>query len=93
MWGDNGPDAGLESALNQPALIPELSDAEGLESGRIVAAPVGHRDLPYGWDTFMENVLVSCLGYVSCSFFFLCCCSCCQCCFASLWCPLLSYFR
>ncbi|CAN0539734.1 unnamed protein product, partial [Scytosiphon promiscuus] len=57
VWGENGPDAGLESALTQPALIPELSD-----SGRIVPAPVGHRDLPYGWDTFMENVLVS--GFV-----------------------------
>ncbi|CAN0159054.1 unnamed protein product, partial [Laminaria digitata] len=57
VWGENGPDAGLESALTQPALIPELSDAEGLESGRIAAAPVGHRDVPYGWDTFMENVL------------------------------------
>lgn len=67
MWGENGPDAGLESALTQPALIPELSDAEGLESGRIAAAPVGHRDVPYGWDTFMENVLVSVCLYV-CSF-------------------------
>lgn len=74
MWGENGPESGLESALAQPALIPELSDAEGLESGRIAAAPVGHRDLPYGWDTFMENVLVGGFWYLSCSCFPCCCC-------------------
>lgn len=59
MWGDNGPDAALESALSLPALTPEIDDEEGLKSGKIVEAGVNHNDLPYGWDTFMENVVVS----------------------------------
>lgn len=59
VWAENGPDAGLESALAMPALIPDLSDVEGLKSGRVVPAPIGHRDLAYGWDTFVENVVVS----------------------------------
>eukprot|EP00752_Nemacystus_decipiens_P010524 g9372.t1 len=57
VWGDNGPDAALESALTPPPLVPELADKELLESGKIISAGGTHNDLPYGWDTFMENAL------------------------------------
>ena len=59
MWGENGQDAGLESALTPLPLIPELGDTEALESGRVNACSYYKRDLPYSWETFMENVLVS----------------------------------
>lgn len=53
VWGDNGPDAALESALTPARLMPELDDKEGLESGKVSPANVGMNDLAYGWDTFM----------------------------------------
>lgn len=58
VWGDNGPDAGLESALTLPPLIPALNDAEALEAGRVIACPYYLRELPYAWETFLENVVV-----------------------------------
>lgn len=58
VWGDNGADAGLESALTPPVLIPALSDSEALESGRVIACPYYQRELPYAWETFLENVMV-----------------------------------
>lgn len=58
MWGDNGADAGLESALAPPIMIPALSDAEALKSGKVVACPYYQRELPYAWETFLENVMV-----------------------------------
>lgn len=67
MWGENGPDAALESALTPAQLIPELEDEEALKSGKVSLGNVGQNDLAYGWDTFMENVVVSC-GMTSCSF-------------------------
>eukprot|EP00752_Nemacystus_decipiens_P010518 g9366.t1 len=57
VWGENGPDAALESALTPAQLIPELDDKEGLASGKVSPANVGANDLAYGWDTFMENVV------------------------------------
>ena len=53
VWGENGPDAALESALASPALVPELEDKELLESGKLISAGGTHNDMPYGWDTFM----------------------------------------
>lgn len=53
VWGENGPDAALESALTAPALVPELEDKELLESGKIMSSEINHHDLAYGWDTFM----------------------------------------
>lgn len=58
VWGDNGPDAGLESALQSPPLVAELDDAAGLKSGQITPAALSQRDLPYGWDTLIENLVV-----------------------------------
>lgn len=59
VWGENGPDAVLESAINPPVLIPELNDEEAIKSGRVTAGSVLQRDLPYAWETFVENVVVS----------------------------------
>lgn len=59
VWGDNGPDAGLESALTPAALVPEMNDAEAFASGRMVALSPYVRDLPYTWETLMENLMVS----------------------------------
>lgn len=61
VWGDNGRDAGLESALTPAALVPELIDAEALKSGKVVALSPYVRDLPYAWETLMENLVVSSL--------------------------------
>ncbi|CAM9724008.1 unnamed protein product [Pylaiella littoralis] len=57
VWGENGPDAALESALTPAQLIPELNDEEALKSGRVLPSNVGQNDLAYGWDTLMENVV------------------------------------
>ena len=65
VWGDNGRDAGLESALTPAVLVPELNDAEALESGRVIALSYYHRDLPYAWETCMENGVVSCVGFAT----------------------------
>ena len=58
VWGENSLNAGLESAVTPAPLIPELDDVEGIESGRVNTGAVYQRDLPYAWETFMENVLV-----------------------------------
>lgn len=59
VWGENSPDAALESALTPALLIPELADEEALKSGKVSPGNVGHNDMSYGWDTLMENLLVS----------------------------------
>lgn len=59
VWGDNSRDAPLESAIVPVARIPELDDEEAIKSGRVTAGSVLQRDLPYAWETFMENVVVS----------------------------------
>lgn len=58
VWAENGPDASLESSLKCPALIPELDDVEGMKDGRVTVQNIAHRDVMYGWETLMENVLV-----------------------------------
>ena len=45
----------MEAALKQPRLIEELSDPA--YEGRIDKIHWNFRDIPYGWDMFMENVL------------------------------------
>lgn len=59
VWADASSDAPLESALTPPALIKELNDKELNDAGRVVPLTVAHRDMAYGWDFLMENVLVS----------------------------------
>ncbi|CAM9359646.1 unnamed protein product [Ascophyllum nodosum] len=51
VWGENGPDAALESAMSSPALHKVAPGKKVLKNA------VTQRDLPYGWDTFMENVM------------------------------------
>lgn len=58
VWGENGPDAVLESLLTKPALVSALEDKEGIKSGRVVPGVVTQRDLAYSWETFWENVMV-----------------------------------
>ena len=52
VWTEAGVAAELESQQRSPRLIPELDDT----SGHVVKAFWNIRDLPYGWDFFMENV-------------------------------------
>lgn len=57
-WGESGhinSDVFLEAAIKQPRLIEELTDHE--YAGRILPVTYNYRDLPYGWDMFLENVL------------------------------------
>jgi phenylpropionate dioxygenase-like ring-hydroxylating dioxygenase large terminal subunit len=52
VWAESGEQALQESKLREPRLIPELeSDAD-----RVIKLFWNIRDLPYGWDFFMENV-------------------------------------
>ncbi len=52
VWAESGTQGQLESQLNSPCLIPELEE----NSDRVVKMAWSIRDLPYGWDFFMENV-------------------------------------
>jgi phenylpropionate dioxygenase-like ring-hydroxylating dioxygenase large terminal subunit len=47
-----GSDVSLQAALKSPLLIEELSDAE--YAGRVKPVRWNFRELPYGWDFFME---------------------------------------
>lgn len=52
VWPESG-DGGLRHCRErEPDRIEELDDS----SGRVVAGPWNVRDLPYGWEFFMENV-------------------------------------
>jgi phenylpropionate dioxygenase-like ring-hydroxylating dioxygenase large terminal subunit len=52
VWAESGAEAQQESQSRQPRLIPELES----NSERVVKLFWNIRDLPYGWDFFMENV-------------------------------------
>ena len=52
VWAEAGSQAEIESQLKTPRIIPELED----KSDRVVHLFWNVRDLPYGWDFFMENV-------------------------------------
>ncbi|OWY64909.1 (2Fe-2S)-binding protein [cyanobacterium TDX16] len=52
VWAESGDSAELESGLRQPRIVPELES----NSDRVVQLFWNIRDLPYGWDFFMENV-------------------------------------
>ena len=52
VWAESGEEALTESGTRSPALV---SDLEG-DRSQAVANGWTFRDLPYGWDFFMENV-------------------------------------
>lgn len=52
VWPESGQEAQVESQLKTPRIIPELEEG----SDRVVQLFWNIRDLPYGWDFFMENV-------------------------------------
>ena len=52
VWGESGTDAQQESQQKQPVIIPEIEE----KSERVLQLPWNIRDLPYGWDFFIENV-------------------------------------
>ena len=52
IWPEASLDAQIKSEQRSPRLIPELEDT----SGQFVKGFWNVRDLPYGWDFFMENV-------------------------------------
>ncbi|GAB4277923.1 MAG: Rieske 2Fe-2S domain-containing protein [Oscillatoriaceae cyanobacterium] len=52
VWPESGVKAQLESQERSPRIIPELDQ----DSDRVVQLFWNVRDLPYGWDFFMENV-------------------------------------
>ena len=56
VWPDTSDDGRMACAagLNPPALIEELHDPA--YAGRVKRMHWNVRDLPYGWDFFMENV-------------------------------------
>ncbi|OZH55459.1 (2Fe-2S)-binding protein [Hydrocoleum sp. CS-953] len=52
VWLESGEKAQVESKLREPRVVPELENP----SDRVVKLFWSTRDLPYGWDLFMENV-------------------------------------
>ncbi|MUG93425.1 Rieske 2Fe-2S domain-containing protein [Scytonema sp. UIC 10036] len=52
VWSESGSQAQQESQLRSPRIIPELENG----SDKAVQLFWNVRDLPYGWDFFMENV-------------------------------------
>ena len=52
VWAEPGAKGAIESKDRSPRLIPELAG----ESDRVVKMFWNIRDMPYGWDYFMENV-------------------------------------
>jgi len=52
VWAESGSQAQIESQLRTPRIIPELED----QPDTVVKFSWNVRDLPYGWDFFIENV-------------------------------------
>ncbi|MBD2342734.1 aromatic ring-hydroxylating dioxygenase subunit alpha [Anabaena subtropica] len=52
VWAEAGEEAKVESQLQTPRLVTELED----NSDKVVKSFWNFRDVPYGWDYFMENV-------------------------------------
>ncbi|MEA5623905.1 Rieske 2Fe-2S domain-containing protein [Nostoc sp. UHCC 0251] len=52
VWAESGSEGQIESQLRTPRIIPELEE----NSDKVVHLFWNIRDLPYGWDFFMENV-------------------------------------
>jgi phenylpropionate dioxygenase-like ring-hydroxylating dioxygenase large terminal subunit len=52
VWSEAGSQAQLESELKTPRIVPEVENA----SKKVMHLFWNVRDLPYGWDFFMENV-------------------------------------
>jgi phenylpropionate dioxygenase-like ring-hydroxylating dioxygenase large terminal subunit len=58
VWGEPGApgsDAAIEASLKVPSLIPELEDPATKDRAKRLTWSI--RDMPYGWDYFLENVL------------------------------------
>lgn len=53
VWGESGNQAQVESESRKPRLIPELEE----QSDRVIESFWYQRDLPFGWDFYMENVM------------------------------------
>lgn len=53
VWPESGEQAQRESELRNPRLIPELED----KTGKVIKLFWYERDIPFGWDFFMENVM------------------------------------
>jgi nitrite reductase/ring-hydroxylating ferredoxin subunit len=54
VWPDSGDDARLESALKAP---PLCETPQGVSQDRLWIGPWNFRELPYGADFFLENVV------------------------------------
>ncbi len=52
VWAESGEKGAIESKNRAPRLIPELDE----KSDQVVKLFWNIRDMPYGWDYFMENV-------------------------------------
>ncbi|HAC63895.1 MAG TPA: (2Fe-2S)-binding protein, partial [Cyanothece sp. UBA12306] len=52
IWPESGTQAEQESQTREPRIIPELEE----KNNKVVKMFWGIRDVPYGWDYFMENV-------------------------------------
>ena len=56
VWPESGEVGATRSKLRSPNLITELENPSEQPSKQIKALTWNQRDLPYGWEYFMENV-------------------------------------
>jgi phenylpropionate dioxygenase-like ring-hydroxylating dioxygenase large terminal subunit len=57
-WGESGLQAAVDASQHDPLSVPQLDDAELMASGRVTVQPLYARQLPFGWEAFIENVVV-----------------------------------
>jgi phenylpropionate dioxygenase-like ring-hydroxylating dioxygenase large terminal subunit len=57
-WGESGLQAAVDASQQSPPSVPQLDDAELMASGRVTVQPLYTRQLPFGWEAFIENVVV-----------------------------------
>jgi phenylpropionate dioxygenase-like ring-hydroxylating dioxygenase large terminal subunit len=57
-WGESGLQAAVDASQQEPPSVPQLDDAELMASGRVTLQPLYARQLPFGWEAFIENVVV-----------------------------------
>eukprot|EP00193_Tetraselmis_chui_P008014 CAMPEP_0177757412 /NCGR_PEP_ID=MMETSP0491_2-20121128/3627_1 /TAXON_ID=63592 /ORGANISM="Tetraselmis chuii, Strain PLY429" /LENGTH=525 /DNA_ID=CAMNT_0019273057 /DNA_START=612 /DNA_END=2189 /DNA_ORIENTATION=+ len=57
VWPESGPRAAEEAAATAVRGFPEMLDDELQATGKSTRSSWAVRDLPYGWDFFMENAL------------------------------------
>ena len=57
VWPETGSDARIESALAEVPVNDRFDQADAAKGGSVWKGPWGYREIPYGHDYFLENVV------------------------------------